>query len=68
MLLGLLLLCTVAQTIGAPAELVLMKDGVSEVTICLCTYLSLSNYTQGAVCLDGSPPGYYLRKGSQTLV
>ena len=27
-------------------------------------YAALSSVAQGAVCLDGSPPGYYIRPGS----
>ena len=39
--------CIAASAFAKEANLVLLKDAVKD----------------GAVCLDGSPPGYYYRKG-----
>ncbi|XP_064394259.1 uncharacterized protein LOC135341593 [Halichondria panicea] len=45
---SLVVLCCLSAVWAMPGDLVLMKDGIS----------------MGAVCLDGTPPGYYFRPGS----
>ena len=42
---ALLLLCATSSSLAATGKLVLIEDAVSE----------------GAVCLDGTPPGYYYK-------
>lgn len=53
------------------ATLVLVKDAVTKVRVYVTvpslrrhSHLVLTYTPQGAVCLDGSPPGYYIRQGN----
>ena len=47
-------------------SLVLVKEAVNEVVSSVSTLLHAQSYyrLQGAVCLDGSAPGYYIGEGS----
>jgi hypothetical protein len=63
---------------GVPASLVLLKDAPSEYVSSFCQFKFTSSYpiltahlllldfsnSQSAMCLDGSPPGYYFRQGT----